>query len=209
MTDKYTIRDFFAYLLIGIFLLLTLLFEFKASLFHFFQISQRGIKDNPATILFLLIPGLYLLGHIVHGVDLIITKIGMYIWDFKKKSYKSILIKRTLSFLNFVVNGYRQVGILNSQSTQINNHISFRKKVCELQYEGKYSSSEYWNLMNELFKGLTLITFGWSIYYLTQCILNYSLIYFLLTCLFWYRARFMVVNYVSMVNNTYNIISTP
>lgn len=204
MADKYTIRDFLVYFLTGLFLLVTLMYKFDSSLTDYFRISQTNIKDNSALTIFLLVPGLYILGHIVHGLDLVSFKIGRCLWDFKEK-YKVNLKKFKIFWLfnvaNFIINGNRVTGILNSipQDTH-----KFWKQASELQFQGKFDRAEYWNLMNDLFKGLSLISIGWTVFYYTHNDKLNAVASVILAILFWYRARHMATNFVSIVNNTWN-----
>lgn len=204
MADKYTIRDFLVYFLTGLFLLVTLMYKFDSSLPNYFRITQTDIKDNSALTIFLLVPGLYILGHIVHGVDLLTFKVGRYIWDFKNKhsaKFKKFKVLWFFNAVNFIINGNRITGILNSKSQ--NTH-DFWKRASELQYLGKFDKSEYWNLMNDLFKGLTLISFGWTIFYLNEHDKINLTISLTLAIIFWYRARHMATSFVSTVNNTWD-----
>lgn len=206
MADKYTIRDFLVYFLTGLFLLVTLMYKFDRSLPDYFRITQTDIKDNSALTIFLLVPGLYILGHIVHGFDLLTFKIGRYIWDFKEKhkvNLKKFKMLCLFNAANFIINGNRVTGILNAipQDTH-----KFWQRASELQYQGKFDKSEYWNLMNDLFKGLTLISLGWTIFYYSDHDKLNAVVSLALAILFWYRARHMATNFVSTVNNTWGTI---
>lgn len=203
MADKYTFRDFLVYFLTGLFLLVTLMYRFDNSLLDYFRITQTDIKDNSALTIFLLIPGLYILGHIVHGIDLLTFKIGRYVWDFMGKhvtKLKKFKVFWFINTLNFIINGNRVTGILNSrqQNTQ-----EFWQRASELQYLGKFDKSEYWNLMNDLFKGLSLISLGWTIFYYNDHDKLNLIVSSTFTIIFWYRARHMATNFVSTVNNTW------
>lgn len=204
MTDKYTIRDFLVYFLTGLYLLVTFFYKFDNSMLDYFRITKADIKDNSALTIFLLLPGLYILGHIVHGIDLFIFKIGRFIWDIKNKQatkLKKFMVLWFFNTLNFVINGNRVTGILNRRPQ--NTH-DFWQKANELQYLSKFDKSEYWNLMNDLFKGLTLVSLGWAIFYYNQHDKLNTIISSTLTVIFWYRARHMATNFVSTVNNTWD-----
>ncbi len=204
MQDKYTIRDFLVYFITGLYLLLTTLYCYKGALLNFLSISPSNVKDYSAIIIFFMLPGLYILGHAVHGVDLIIFKIGNFLLDFKKKHVQTLskyCLLKIIHFLCVVVTGNRIAGILNSKN--ITSHI-FWKMLSRLQYEGKSEKAEYWVLMADLFKGLTQISFWWSIYYLKSSKAEFT-ISIVLTVLFWFRGRHMATNFVSTVNNTYEV----
>ena len=202
MTDKYTVRDFLVYFITGLFLLLTILYRFGISLLEFFSITQTDIKDNSALTVFLLIPGLYILGHIVHAIDLLLLKSGQYIWSFKEK-YSSKLKKFKIfwifNFFNFAISGNRVTGILNSKKQKRG---TFWKRVHELRCEGKSGNSEYWYLMSDLNKGLALICIAWTIFYFCEYDKMNTIICATLAFLFWIRARHMAKNFVSTINNT-------
>jgi hypothetical protein len=203
MKDKYTVRDFLVYFLTGLFLLLTLLYKFNTSLLEYFEISKADIKDNSVITAFLLIPGLYIVGHIVHGFDSVTYKFGRYIWRIrvkKKTSLKKYKLFWLFSILNGILNGNKVAGILNQKKIKSN---SFWMQAAKLQNNGKYDKSEYFFLMNDLFKGITLISFGWAIFYFY----NHSKSQFIfsvgLAILFWFRARHFAVVFVQSVNNIY------
>ncbi len=204
MADKYTIRDFLVYFLTGLFLLVTLMYKFDISLLDYFRITKVDIKDNSALTVFLLIPGLYILGHIIHGIDLLTFKSGRYVWDFKEKHNAKLKKCKMLWFfntINFVINGNRVTGILNARPQKTHD---FWQRASKLQYLGKFDKSEYWNLMNDLFKGLTLISLSWSIFYCYDHDKLNTIVSSILAILFWYRARHMATNFVSTVNNTWD-----
>lgn len=206
MIDKYTVRDFLVYFLTGLFLIVTLINELGIVLLEYFQITKVDIKENSALVVFLLIPGLYILGHVVHGIDLLTFKVGRYIWDLKDRYALTLKNNKLLwlfNILNFTLNGNRVSGILNAKSQ--NTH-EFWQRVSKLQYKGKFDKAEYWNLMNDLFKGLTLISFGWIIYHVVQHDKIYIFVNIGITFLFWYRARHMATNFVATVNNTWDAI---
>ncbi len=48
MSEKYTFRDFMVYFLSGLYLLLTLLYEFDISLLKYFKIEKEDITQNPS-----------------------------------------------------------------------------------------------------------------------------------------------------------------
>ena len=179
------------------------MYEFNILLLHQFSITKSDIKDNATLTVFLLLPSLYLAGHIVHGIDLLIFKFGRYVWDFKenhKTTLKKFLLLPIFNLTNFLINGNRVTGMLNEKG--IDSH-EFWKHVSKLQYDGKFQNAEYWNLMNDLFKGLTLISLCWSIYYSIEFSKIDLAMATGLTLIFWNRARHMAINFVSTARNTY------
>jgi len=203
MNDKYTLRDFLVYFSTGIYLLLTVLYEFKLSFLSYFSISQSDILEHKTLTIFLLIPTLYLVGQIVHGIDLILFKLGRFIWDIKiywdKRNFWFAI--GLINLLNFVFNGHRISGNLNRLGILTKDFWSMASK---LQLKGIYSKVEYWNLMNDLFKGLTLISVFWIGFYSVNFSYNNRLFFIVISIIFWYRARYMAVNFISSTRNIYN-----
>ena len=229
MSDKYTIRDFLVYFITGLFLLVTLLYRFGTSLLGFFGITITDIKDNYALTIFLLVPGLYILGHLVHAIDLLFLKSGKCLWKLKVKyslKPKKFIMFWILNFFNFVFNGNRVTGILNAKPISTSGKAAingnsvtdvlkakkkireqFWKRVHELRYKGK-DNLEYWYLMSDLFKGLTLICIAWTISYSYELDIVNIIMYATFAILFWYRARYMAKTFVSTINNTRELQET-
>jgi hypothetical protein len=206
MADKYTIRDFIVYFITGLFLLLILLYKFGISFLEFFKITQTDIKDNPTLTIFFLIPMLYILGHLVHAVDVVLIKIGQYIWHFIKKytlELKRFKILWIFKFFNYIINGNRVNGILNAKNEDIEK---FWKKVHRLQYESK--SGAWNNLMSDLHRGLALICLMCAILYFWEYDKINTIISAILTILFWYRAKYMAGNFVLAIKNTNELEKT-
>lgn len=203
MNDKYTLRDFLVYFTTGIYLLMTVLYEFQLSFLNYFSISQKELLENITITIFLLIPILYLIGQIIHGIDLLFFKFGRYIWDLKcffdKKNYWFGI--GLINALNFLFNGYRVSGNLNQRKIPTKD---FWKMASKLQLNNSFSKVEYWNLMNDLFKGLTLISVFWITYYSINYSPNNRLFYIVTFIIFWYRARHMATNFISSTKNIFN-----
>lgn len=189
MSEKYTFRDFMVYFLSGLYLLLTLLYEFDISLLKYFKIEKEDIMRNPSLTIFLLIPGLYLLGQVVHGIDLLVFKIGRYIEDYSIRNNNWWLDR-----LNCFFNGNRITGIITKKVDPSN------EEFWKLAIKYNSSKSEYWLVINDLLKGLYIISMFWLFYNLLTCNFGISLIFFFLTFIFWYRGRHTATNYVSSVS---------
>lgn len=188
MSEKYTFRDFMVYFLSGLYLLLTLLYEFDISLLKYFKIEKEDIMRNPSLTIFLLVPGLYLLGQVVHGIDLLIFKIGRRIEDYALKNNYWLIDK-----FNCFFNGNRIAGIIAKNSNPP------KEQFWELATRYNSPKSEYWLVINDLLKGLYIISMFWLFYNLLKCNFGISLIYLFLTFIFWYRGRHTATNYVSSV----------
>jgi len=189
MGEKYTFRDFMVYFLSGLYLLLTLLYEFDISLLKYFKIEKEDITRNPSLTIFLLVPGLYLLGQVVHGIDLLIFKIGRYIEDYSLKNNNWWFGK-----LNYLLNGNRISGIL---AKNINPP---KEEFWGLATKHNSPKSEYWHVINDLLKGLYVISLFWLFYYLLRFNFETFSIYLFLGFIYWYRGRHAATNYVSSIS---------
>jgi len=189
MSEKYTFRDFMVYFLSGLYILLTLLYEFDISLLKYFKIEKEDITQNPSLTIFLLVPGLYLLGQVVHGIDLLIFKIGRHIEGYALKNNYWLIDK-----LNCFFNGNRIAGIIAKNRNPRN------EKFWKLATKYNSPKSEYWLVINDLLKGLYIISMFWLFYNLLTCNFGISLIFLFLTFIFWYRGRHTATNYVSSVS---------
>jgi len=189
MSEKYTFRDFMVYFLSGLYLLLTLLYEFDISLLKYFKIEKEDITQNPPLTIFLLVPGLYLLGQVVHGIDLLIFKIGRHIEDYALKKNYWLIDK-----LNCIFNGNRIAGIIAKNSRPS------KEQFWKLATKYNSPKYEYWLVINDLLKGVYIISMFWLFYYLVTCNFGLSLIFLILTFIFWYRGRHTATNYVSSVS---------
>lgn len=207
MTDKFTLRDFLVFFLNGVFMLITLLYEFNYGLLDFFKIDPNEIEKNSTVTVFLLVPGLYILGQFIHGLDLFFFKLGRICNDFMN-DHKILLekckLKILFKFFNYVINGNRVTGILDEKDQNIQE---FWRIVSKLQCDDKFNKSEYWYLTKDMFSGFSSILFFWSIYYcfvendFLLVVISFTLA---LTC--WYRARYMAANFITTVMNTYNAL---
>jgi hypothetical protein len=193
MDSKFTIRDFLVYFLTGLFLLLSLLYQFKGRLFYFFDINTSLIKDASALYIFFLLPGLYLLGHFVQSVDHLVNIIMHRLYQQK------IAPKLFIPFLSYRI---------DFQVTKAKLSVdAFWKNCSKLIINNAYEHPHYWNLMHQLFEGLTLITSGWCIYFLYHLLFKKFLLAFFLTIVFWLRAKRMAELFIKTVED--NISALP
>jgi hypothetical protein len=193
MDSKFTIRDFLVYFLTGLFLLLSLLYQFKGRLFEFFEINISLIKDTSAIYIFFLLPGLYLLGHFVQSVDHLLNVIIHKLYQQKVAS------KLFIPFLSHRI---------HFQVTKRKLSVdTFWKNCSKLIVNNAYEHPHYWNLMHQLFEGLTLITTGWCIYFLYHFLFMKFLLAFFLTIVFWIRAKRMAELFIKTVED--NISALP
>jgi hypothetical protein len=108
MADKYTIRDFLVYFMLGLFLFISLWCWFGDSLLEFFKLKKININKNSNLIVFLLIPGLYVLGHFVGAIDSFLFRVECCIL----KSLEGCLPKCFFNILSNVIYGNVTKGIL-------------------------------------------------------------------------------------------------
>ena len=183
---------------------MTVLYEFKLSFLTYFSISQSDILEHKTLTIFLLIPVLYLIGQLVHGIDLVFFKLGRLIWYLKNywDSRNFWFALGLINLSNFILNGHRISGNLNRLSILPKD---FWKMASELQLKGIYSKVEYWHLMNDLFKGITLISVFWIGYYSVYYSFNKRLFFIVISIICWYRARHMAINFISSTRNIYNL----
>jgi hypothetical protein len=82
----------------------------------------------------------------------------------------------------------------------------FWNKVYKLRYEGKSSSPDYWNLMNDLCCGMYLIFIAWAIYYAHESKTYHAVISVVLVVVFWCRAKRMAKNFIDEIKATWKLI---
>ncbi|MFN0200940.1 MAG: hypothetical protein ACKVTZ_05440 [Bacteroidia bacterium] len=208
MNDKFTFRDFLVYFLTGIALIIGLLivnyeiiyrtlnpdsqeFEAQKNLLSFF-------KDNNTFLAIASIPLIYFIGQIIHSVDTIVYFFGRLLWrasgKFDNHGIAGAFGKNVLSVLIALINGYRITGTLNRMKIDVE---TFWRKTAKLQIANQYASSEYWYVMNDLFKGLTLISFCLFLFYSA-----WWKLLLILTFLFALRARYFAENFIRSVEKS-------
>lgn len=201
MSDKFTIRDFLVYFITGIFLLLSLLFEFKNSLFNFFMIEIDKAKEFSTLYIFLLIPGLYLAGHIVQGVDYFIFKLSFFLSDKclgegPKGPIVAIFLRHRIKY---------QLKKRNIEEERFWEACSY------LIIVGKYDKVDYWNLMHTLFEGLLVIAWGWFLYYFLYIFFDFAnfspwklVVSSLLVVILSFRTKQMADNFITTLRDHIN-----
>lgn len=192
MENKFTLRDFLVYLLTGFSVVIFYLpLMFKESI-QTFKENQALFKDFSATFVIFLLLAFYLIGHIIQSVDL------MRYFIVKKLLHKMSVSdsnKFKRFFVGFLANN-RVIGVLHFEGKI---HSEFQKKVYTLQAQGKFSGSEYWYSLKDLFHGLEIVALGFTIwaFFLEKYI--FLFIYFFIAISFWLEARFYSKEYVESV----------
>lgn len=206
MSDKFTLRDFFAFFFSGIVVILFMYANYFDSINSAISCNLTKIKDFTSLIIFLTIPVAYFLGQIVHSIDTLMYFIG--------RGARKIKYNKTLSLrgiIVYILNGHRISGKLYLRNQKKKKAFTdteidtFWKKCAQLQVDNKFSSSEYWYVMNELFKGLTTACLLFLIISLIQNKIVFALSYLGLGLLFWVRASFFSGSFVDTVERTYEL----
>ena len=164
MKDKFTLRDFLVYFTTGSLTIISLSILFFNPLLDkisLFLASHTYVKEFSSLLIVLLIPVLYFIGHIIHGIDYQTMK--SYIFIHRKLTEKGwrkcSIIERIRIFLHLVMYKNRVIeSILNEnrKSKTWKSKDFFWIDCAKLQKDGTFSSPEYWHTLNDLFKGLTI-----------------------------------------------------
>ena len=200
MTDKFTIRDFFAYFLSGCALYLALLVSEFDKIYTFFIANKDFIKDNSAIIIFGVLPIVYFTGQTIQSIDTLFYEMGVVIWRLNEK-YKNKFLKG----LYYILCSHRISGNLNLRNIPTKE---FCTKCNELELVSKYGHAEYWYIMNDLFKGVTLINLTFAAYSLFICKFDLGLIFLFLTFIFWVRARYYATIFIDTIISTRDALET-
>lgn len=208
MNDKFTFRDFLVYFLTGMALIIGLLIVNYEIIYRILNPDSQEyeaqknllsfIKDNNTFLALVSIPVIYFIGQIVHSIDTIFYFFGRLLWrasgKFDNPGVAGTFGKKVLSILIALINGYRITGTLNRMKIDVE---TFWQKSAKLQVANQYASSEYWYVMNDLFKGLTLISFCLLIIYSA-----WWKLLLILTFLFALRARYFAENFIRSVEKS-------
>lgn len=197
MNDKFTIRDFFAYFLSGIAILLFALVNSYDSTLKFLVANKEIIKDFTALIIFFTIPIAYFLGQTLHGLDTLLFIFAKLTRKIKRNSF----FWYALYPFTFALNGPRISGFLFLQKKDIE---TFWSNCAKLQVEKSYASCEYWYVMNDLFKGLSFgsLIFSFISFYSNTRLL--AICYLLLSMIFWFRAYFFAKTFIESATRLSN-----
>ena len=205
MTTNFTLRDFFVFLLTGCCFVITMLVVFQEELLGLLQ-KNGYVNDFSWGWLLLLIPGIYLVGHIFGTLSYLMLCLYKWLYNsnfFKKprRKYKHCI----LMFLQSVL--YRQRVIYaidvyiksNKEIKYFKNNEEFWTTCAVLQTEKNYGSAEYWNYLNEFFNSINIVFF-------VSCIISFiwghwiiGLIYLILAWLAFFRAKLYAKHFVLTV----------
>jgi hypothetical protein len=133
-------------------------------------------------------------------VDTVIYGLGQKLWRLHSEKsdefYKCLYI---------IIASHRISGNLNLRKINVPD---FWKKCNELEIASKYGHSEYWYIMNDLFKGITVINLFCTIYLLIQCKFMGGGIFIILTFLLWYRAKYYATIFIDTVLSTRDALNS-
>lgn len=187
MTNKFTIRDFLVYSLVG--LTASLIFYNYQSCLVNSTLKELTDFSDFATIIF--VPLFYLMGHIIMGIDDLIFNNILY-RPIREKDIKSS--NWFWKVYIYVMFGYRNQGLKKSNEISEDD---FLKTCDKLIKNNLYSKAEYYQVMSDLFKGIFLCLITSTIYRLLN--LNFNLWELGLTIIVWYRARTFSAYYVRLI----------
>lgn len=105
--------------------------------------------------------------------------------------------------LNFIFDNNRVNGFLEQKGEDV--EVFWQKFYC-LQRENIFLTSDYWYIMNELFKGLTITCFGFSIIASFYGQNIDALVMLLFSVVFWERARYFSKRFVFSVTKIYLVL---
>lgn len=200
-TDKFTFRDFFVFFLTGVSALFCLfIIQYENILLEINEPEYKFFFKNYSTAIGLLsIPLFYLLGHFIHGIDDLVNYWTKLIRGKQKTHKPKKLIFKPFHFIFF--------------ENRVNGHIerkgevvdSFWHKFSYLQIHNQSLVADYWYVMNELFKGVTITCFGFGIYALFFGGKNEGYL-FILAIVFWERAHYFAKRFDMNVTKVYKAL---
>ncbi|RKE04403.1 hypothetical protein [Marinifilum flexuosum] len=167
MTTNFTLRDFLVYFSSGAFLIIILdliFFESILNITEDFFSKHTFIKEFAGLLIIFVIPLIYILGHILHGLGFLSLKIYIAFhskltkWNIRKYWFFEFIRKIVHFFMykNKVVNSV----LLENMTNQTWNSVEqFWESCAELQVKDNFGPANYWYTLNDLFKGLYTTTF--------------------------------------------------
>lgn len=166
MTTNFTLRDFLVYFSSGAFLLLSLdliFFESILNITEDFFSKHIFIKEFAGLLIIFVVPLIYILGHMLHGLGFLSLKTYKAIhskltkWNVRKYWIVELLRKLIHFFMykNKVVNS---VVIENKKNKTWDSVEHFWESCAQLQLKDIFGPANYWYTLNDLFKGLYTTT---------------------------------------------------
>lgn len=201
MGDKFTVRDFFTYILSGCCVYLCFFIIEYYMIQEFVKEHKNFIKDYSTLLLFISLPILYFTGQILQSLDMLLYFIGKGIKkriDNPEKSKQKIYL-----FLYKIISRHRITGNLMLKGI-IDSE--FWKKCNALELASKYSHAEYSYILNDLFKGVLILTSVCTVYTFVKEDYYLCIFFFINTFLSWLRAIHYANIFVDTVNSSHQIL---
>lgn len=214
MNTNFTLRDFFVYMLSGLILTICAGVIFINDVFNwaidFFK-SYTFIKDFSFLITILLIPIIYLFGHIIGTISYYLLKI--YTWldkgyfrrsnekPISNNKYYFLMFLQILFYRHSIVYEVAQFTKLNTIKLPFKDVKEFWKVCARLQIDKTYTPAEYWYVLNELFNSLRIVFFIALVFSVIYCHLILAGIYSILTIFSYFRAKQYSTHFVQTVYN--------
>jgi hypothetical protein len=201
MGDKFTIRDFFTYLLCGCCVYLCFFIVEYSLIKEFVKTHKEFFKDNSTLILFIGLPILYFTGHFLQSLDMLLYFLGREIRE--RINNPNITKKDFLKLIYSILSRHRVTGNLIKKEI---DEKSFWTKCNALELASKYGHAEYSYIQNDMFKGLFILSLICSIYTFIQGHYYLTIFFCFATFLSWLRAIHYANIFVDTVNNTYKVL---
>lgn len=185
MNDKYTLRDFLVYFTTGTMTIVSIDILFFNKILEktgdFFG-KYTFINEFSGLLIILVVPMIYFIGHLIHGLDFLSLKIYIVIHkkltDWKLRKFRIIewirLILHFFMYKNKVINSV--IKDKKKNKTWENEEL-FWIDCAKLQKDGKFIPAEYWYTLNDLFKGLYTVFLFSSIIAFITCKIGLGLIF--------------------------------
>jgi len=167
MTTNFTLRDFFVFLLTGLIFVGSIGILFYNGIFSELQVVKGKypiVEDITFILTLLVIPTIYLLGHFIDTLSNFLFQIYIYIHNYDRKNKNERKTPKWQKSLQVIF--YRQHTVYaiiqhtkkeDRDDHYFNNPEEFWTMCMFLQSEKKYSSAEYWDMLNEFFTSISLI----------------------------------------------------
>lgn len=200
-SDKFTFRDFFVFFLSGVSAVFCFIItQYDTIIFEINKpenVDMKNFVKEYSTVFSLLsIPGMYMLGHFIHGCDDLVNFWTKLIRGRKKTRKPKCLIFHGPHLIAYEnrINGY-----LERREEDVNE---FWQKFAYLQINNQAQNADYWYVMNELFKGVTLTCLIFGFYGLFTDGKNEGYM-FLFVFVFWERAHYFAKRFYMNVTKVY------
>lgn len=195
--------------------MITMLIVFHKELLDFLQ-RNAYLKDFSWGWLLLIIPGIYLIGHIFGTLSFLLLQIYQRLdrlfkgkkqaegkeLSMSKPKYKLLMMIQCLLYRQRVVYRAIQYTKNNEENKYFNDLEEFWTICAVLQVKGNYAPAEYWNYLNEFFNSINLVFFISGIISIIVGHWIIGIICFILAFVAFYRAQLYAKHFVQTVVRT-------